>query len=176
MLRRRAAKGNQYEVRWIGAFGNSHLTNRRRHVGVLHRAAREQARVGGWDHNLEALVGGRAIAFRAAEILGDGAKPADLFDAARAGKPQAASDWLAETQEYLAMATASVIALLDPDAVVFGGGVIAAQGAWFLDPIRELAHRSTPTKTPIVPSQLGEDAQILGAIKLALDKEGVVRA
>jgi predicted NBD/HSP70 family sugar kinase len=139
-------------------------------------ATREQARVGGWDHNLEALVGGRAIAVRAAEILGDGAKPADLFDAARAGKPQAAADWLAETQEYLAMATASIIALLDPDAVVFGGGVIAAQGAWFLDPIRELAHRSTPTKTPILQSQLGEDAQILGAIKLALDKEGVVRA
>jgi len=136
---------------------------------------RDQARTGGWQHNLEALVGGRAIAVRAAEILGEGAKPADLFDAARAGKPQAA-DWLAETQEYVAMATAGIIAVLDPDAVIFGGGVIAAQGDWFLDRVRELAHRSTPADTPIVRSQLGEDAQILGAIKLARDKAGVLKA
>ena len=47
------------------------------------------------------------------------------------------------------MATVDIIALLDPQAVVFGGGVAAAQGEWFLGPIREMVHRCTPLKTTI---------------------------
>jgi glucokinase len=130
------------------------------------RMTPEQVQAGGWAHCLESLVGGRFIAARAKELLGPEAKAGDLFEAARAGKPEAFA-WLTETQEYLAMAVADVIAILDPEMVVFGGGIVAAQGQWFLDPVIELAHRCTPTKTPIVMSQLGEDAQVLGAIRLA---------
>lgn len=129
---------------------------------------RAQLRVGDWQHCLEGAVGGRAAAAYAAQSLGAHAKAADLFDAAKAGDA-AANAWLAETQEYLAMAVVDIVSLLDPQAVVFGGGVVAAQGEWFLAPIRELVHGSAPRRTKILQSELGEDAQALGAIKLALD-------
>jgi glucokinase len=130
---------------------------------------REQLRAGDWQHCLEGVVGGRAAAQKATAVLGQHAKTADLFDAAKAGHADAAA-WLAEVQEYLAMAIADIIALLDPDAVVLGGGVAAAQGEWLLAPIRDLVHHATPLKTPIVLSALGEDAQIVGAVRLALDR------
>lgn len=150
-------------------------------AGRLHRGAhflageaaffpmtRDQLRAADWQHNLESIAGGRAIAAKARELLGAHAKPQDLFAAASAGDEQAAS-WLREMQEYLAMAVVDMIALLDPQAVIFGGGVAMAQGEPFLAPVRELVHACTPLKTKIVLSELGADAQILGAVRLALD-------
>lgn len=155
--------------------------------GQLHRGAhflggevayfsmtREQVRAGGWNNNLESLVGGRAAEVKARGLFGEHAKAAELFDAAFAGHPEA-SVWLMEVQEYLAMAVVDICALLDPEMVVFGGGVIAAQGERLLAPVRDLVHRNTPVRTKIVMSELGEDAQLVGAVRLALDKEGVVR-
>jgi glucokinase len=149
--------------------------------GRLHRGAhflageaaffpmtRDQLRAADWQHNLESIAGGRAIAAKAHDLLGAHAKPQDLFDAASAGDDQAAA-WLREMQEYLAMAVIDMIALLDPQAVILGGGVMMAQGEPFLAPVRELVHACTPTKTKIALSELGADAQILGAVKLALD-------
>lgn len=147
--------------------------------GRLHRGAhflagevaffpmtREQLRAGDWQHCLESVIGGRAAATRAGDLLGARATAADLFTAANAGDA-AASSWLRETQEYLAMAVVDIVALLDPQAVIFGGGVVAAQGEAFVAPVRELVHRCTPLPTKIVLSALGEDAQVLGAIHLA---------
>lgn len=149
--------------------------------GRLHRGAhllagelaffpmtREQLRAGDWEHCLEGVVGGRAAARTALALVGEGARAADLFDAAKASAPAAVA-WLGEIQEYLAMAVTDVIAMLDPQAVVFGGGVVAAQGEWFLAPVRDMVHRCTPLRTSIVLSELGEDAQVMGAIKLAQD-------
>jgi len=130
---------------------------------------REQLQAGGWAHNLEAIVGGRAIAARARDLLGEGARPGDLFEAARAGNSAAAA-WLAEWREYLAMAIADMIAMLDPETVVVGGGVAMAQGEEMLSAVRGLVHRATPVRTPVVLSELGTDAQALGAVRLALDR------
>jgi predicted NBD/HSP70 family sugar kinase len=130
---------------------------------------RDQLRAGDWQHCLEAVVGGRAAAAKAVALLGAHAKPADLFDAAKSGNPDAAA-WLAETQEYIAMAVAAIGALLDPEAIVFGGGVVAAQGEEFIAPIREMALRCMPARPKIVLSALGPDAQIIGAVRLALDR------
>ena len=128
----------------------------------------EHVRAPDWQHCLEGLVGGRAIAARAKEFLGPDAKAGDLFSAAERGDP-AATAWLCETQEYLAMAVADIIALLDPQAVVFGGGVVAAQGERLLGRVRDLASKAAPFGARIIESSLGEDAQVLGAVKLALD-------
>jgi glucokinase len=129
---------------------------------------REQLRRADWEHCLEGQVGGRAVAGRAVDLLGARAKPADLFDAARSGDPKAL-EWLAEMQEYIAMALADIVSLLDPQAIVFGGGVAAAQGEWFLAPIREMALRCVPGKPKILLSTLGADAQIAGAARMAYD-------
>jgi predicted NBD/HSP70 family sugar kinase len=130
---------------------------------------RDQLRAGDWQHCLEGVVGGRAAAAKAVALLGAHAKAADLFDAAKAGNPDAAA-WLAETQEYIAMAVAAIGALLDPEAIVFGGGVVAAQGEEFIAPIREMALRCMPARPKMVLSALGHDAQIIGAVRLALDR------
>jgi glucokinase len=149
--------------------------------GRLHRGAhylageaaffpmtRDQLHAADWQHNLESIVGGRAIATQAVESLGAHAKPGDLFEAAQSGDARAKA-WLEEWQDYLAMAIVDIIALLDPQTVIVGGGVAAAQGEAMLAPVRERAHASLPVKTPVVLSQLAADAQILGAVKLALD-------
>jgi glucokinase len=130
---------------------------------------REQLRASGWDANLEGLVGGRAAAAKAADLLGPDAKAGDLFDAAYASH-EAAAAWLCEVQEHLAMATVNVCALLDPQAVVFGGGVAVAQGERLVGPVRDMALRRLPAKPSIVLSSLGEDAQLIGAARLAMDK------
>lgn len=156
--------------------------------GKLHRGAHflggeiayfsmspEQVRTGGWQHNLESLVGGHAAEENAHALIGAHARAADLFEAAQAGQRDA-SEWLTQVQEYLAMAVVDVCALLDPEMVIFGGGVIAAQADAIVDPVRDLVHRNTPIRTKISVSELGEDAQLIGAMKLALDREGVVKS
>ncbi|MDE3096358.1 MAG: ROK family protein [Chloroflexota bacterium] len=150
--------------------------------GKLHRGAhflagevaffpmtREHLHHPGWDHCLEADAGGRAYAAKAAALLGDAAKPGDLFDAAAAGDKRA-SAWLREVQDELAMAIVDIAALLDPQAIVFGGGVAMAQGERLLGPVREAALRCLPARPAIVLSELGADAQLLGAVRLALDR------
>jgi glucokinase len=127
---------------------------------------REQLCAGDWQHNLESTVGGRAAGIAATRLLGERAKAAELFEAARAGDAKACG-WLAELRDYLAMAVADIASLLDPEAIVFGGGMAVAQGEWFLAPIREMALRCIPGKPRILLSTLGEDAQIIGAAKLA---------
>ncbi|HET6614830.1 MAG TPA: ROK family protein, partial [Dehalococcoidia bacterium] len=129
----------------------------------------EHIRAPGWQHCLEGVAGGRAIAAKAVELFGDHAKASELFDAGRNGHATA-SAWLRETQETIAMALADIAALLDPEAIIIGGGVVAAQGEPFVEPIRALVQGCTPSRTPVLLSQLGEDAQIIGAVRLALDR------
>lgn len=133
------------------------------------RMTREQLQTGGWEQCLEGQIGGRAAARTAVQLLGAHAKTVELFAAARANEADAIA-WLAEMQDYIAMAVVGIAALLDPQAIVFGGGVAVAQGEWFLSPIRERALRCVPGEPNILLSALGEDAQVIGAAKLALDK------
>lgn len=130
---------------------------------------REHVRTPGWQHCLEGVAGGRAAAAKAVELFGERAKVSELFDAANNGHPEA-SAWLQETQETVAMALADIASLLDPEAIILGGGMAMAQGEPFVAPIRNLVHGCTPTRTPILLSSLGEDAQVLGAVRLALDR------
>lgn len=129
----------------------------------------EQLREPGWEHCLESDVGGRAMQAKAVELLGEHAKVSELFDAASSGDGRAAA-WLGGVQEELAMAVASIATLLDPQAIIFGGGVANAQGERLLGPVRESALRCLPSQPRIVLSELGDDAQMIGAIRLALDR------
>jgi predicted NBD/HSP70 family sugar kinase len=148
--------------------------------GRLHRGAhflageaafftmtRGQLRERGWEHNLEAIVGGRAVAAVARKMLGPHGTAAELFERARSGDGDAAA-WLAEYIDMLAMALADMIAFVDPEIVVLGGGITAAQGDWLLPALVQRVHAHTPITTPIERSQLGADAQVLGAVRLAL--------
>ena len=90
----------------------------------------------------------------------------DVFDSARAGRPEA-QEVLAREGERLALVVAAVCAVLDPDLVVLGGGV-GHSADLLLPPVREALYRMTPLHPEVVPSTLGDDAVLLGAIACAL--------
>src|SRR5262249_55918021 len=84
----------------------------------------------------------------------------DIFDAAAAGD-ELADKIVDETAFYLAVGATNMMHTIDPDMVVFGGGMIAA-GETFLERIRkhihELAFPVPAERTQIRFAQLGTDA------------------
>ncbi|MGV9562833.1 ROK family protein [Streptomyces sp. NPDC003480] len=89
-----------------------------------------------------------------------------VFDAARQGHPAAARAVELEG-ERIAHTVAAAAAVLDPDLVVLGGGVGHSVDL-LLRPVRETLRALTPLRPKIVPSRLGEDAVLLGALATAL--------
>ncbi len=88
-----------------------------------------------------------------------------INEAANAGDPLAVR-LMRETARYLAVGTATLMHTIDPDIILFGGGMIAA-GDRFLNDIRSDIHRlafPTPAKqTRVAYAQLGGDAGFIGA-------------
>ena len=95
-----------------------------------------------------------------------------VVQAARSGDASAGRI-LDRAARYSAMGIANLISLLNPEAVVLGGGVVQGAGDLMLDPIRaEVKRWAQPiaaARCRIELTQLGEDAGLLGAARLALD-------
>jgi glucokinase len=93
----------------------------------------------------------------------------DVFTVAAAGDPLA-ERLVEETAFYLAVGATNAMHTIDPDMVVFGGGMIAA-GEAFLERIRwhvkRLAFPVPAQKTQIRYAQLGSDAGFIGAAACA---------
>lgn len=89
----------------------------------------------------------------------------DVFLAAGTGD-ELAKHIVDRTAFYLAVGAANLMHVIDPDMVVFGGGMVAA-GQPFLDRIRhyakELALHVPAEKTQINYAQLGSDAGFIGS-------------
>jgi glucokinase len=72
---------------------------------------------------------------------------------------------------YTGLAIGGVVNLVDPGVVVIGGGVAEALGQRYVDWAAEIARRqilaSSAKELPIVMSQLGNDAGLLGAAMTA---------
>jgi predicted NBD/HSP70 family sugar kinase len=107
-----------------------------------------------------ALAGGNLAAITAAHV----------FEAARDGDGVAISV-VRDTAKYIGMAIANLVAIVDPQIVVLGGG-IAEAGDLLLDPTRhELARRISPAAAEhveVVPAALGAAAAAVGAARAAL--------
>ena len=88
-----------------------------------------------------------------------------VFDAAAAGDPLAAKV-VEDTAFFLAVGAMNLMHVIDPQMVVYGGGMIAA-GDGFLERIRyhvrQLAFPVLAEKTRICYAQLGSDAGYIGA-------------
>ncbi len=73
--------------------------------------------------------------------------------------------------EYLAMAVVTMVHLLAPDVIVFGGGMIEAMEDTMLPIIKKRAQkRILPSMREVyrlVPAKLGDDAGVMGAAALA---------
>lgn len=130
---------------------------------------------------LEVLTAAPAIARLGRAAAASGASPlllewskqetieaAHVFKAADQGD-SGAQEIVQQVAHHLGTAAASLINVLNPDMVVFGGGVSRA-GETLLGPVRQRAQsRAVPGKarsTPIVQATLGNDAGLVGAAAL----------
>lgn len=124
---------------------------------VLGREAREAAgrhpdsRLGGM------LAAGEAIDGRTATV------------AALAGD-QVARDVIATIGRRIGVALSGIANVFDPDVIVLGGGVMAAGDLLLLPARDEMRARALPpmNQADVVPAELGPDAGMLGAARLAL--------
>jgi glucokinase len=115
--------------------------------------------------NLELLVGGPAIRRRAEEATGEEMSAAEALR--RAKEDERLAPLAAEVADYVAMATIAIVALLDPEAIVFGGGTSEA-GEALIEPVRERVERELTMRPALMRSVLGKDAQLHGAVFGAL--------
>jgi len=124
---------------------------------------------------LETLASGPGLLRRARERLGGrldaGATARDVFEMARAGDAEAAA-LCEETATLIGIAVGNVVAALDPEVVVFGGG-LSREGESLLGRVREVVYRMVPVRPEIVVSTLGDDAQLHGAVRAALEAAGL---
>lgn len=151
------------------------------HLSIDFNGLRSPQGVGG----LELYVGNRAIAQRAAEALRSGRSsllreqagadperitPREIAAAAAAGDALSLEifDFVAVC---LATAFASIVYLLQPQAIIVGGGVAQAGDILFEPLRRHLRDRLSPVfadRVEIRPAELGNDAGLIGCAALAL--------
>jgi glucokinase len=79
---------------------------------------------------------------------------------------------LQTAQYYLGLLTADLVNTLDPEVVVFGGGVVERLGASFVKPVARTARqhylqRKGAEQIRVVPAELGDDAGPMGAAVVA---------
>lgn len=122
---------------------------------------------------LEACASGDALARRASESLGKPVSGKDVFAMAADRHPVAARV-LAEVIEDLAHGIGSAVSLLNPAAVILGGGLSEAPALLFLEPLRRAVPRycleEAARSLRVEAAQLGYDAGVMGAVALALEE------
>ncbi len=124
------------------------------------RAAREALRAGAGDAMLR-IAGGSIDAVSAAAVV----------DAAGRGDPAAVAI-LRNASDYIAMAVANIVSLLDPEVVVFGGGLMTGAPGILESVRRDFRRWAQPLaagRVRLALSELGDDAGLFGAGRLAFD-------
>ncbi len=133
---------------------------------------------------LEALAGGRAIAERAKLAISNGGRRTQLsqidpidkltsYDVASAARmgDLIAQEIIAEAGDYLGIAIANLINVVNPGMIVVGGGV-AQMGDLFLEPIRRSANERSLTaavqRLRITAATLERRSTSMGAVVQAL--------
>jgi glucokinase-like ROK family protein len=125
---------------------------------------------------LEGIASGTGIEQRARQLFeqegrllpGENSLSAEkVFEAARLGEAWA-KKLVDETVDYLSLALAAVIAIVDPEVIVLGGGV-ARSADILIEPIMRRLEGVLPAMPVIVQSTLGYRAAVMGAIMLVLD-------
>lgn len=124
---------------------------------------------------LEAVSSGHAIEGQANETLprdkDEWITAEQVAERARRGDMDA-SRILTEAGKYLGRGISTVANLLSPELVIVGGGVSRA-GHVLFDPLTSEFNRHTMEQirngVNVVPSELGMDAGVVGAVALALD-------
>ncbi|HST09019.1 MAG TPA: ROK family protein, partial [Terriglobales bacterium] len=137
---------------------------------------------------LEAQVSGVALAAEGRKILtkGNGAASATLteirdaryvFDALRQGNRQALT-LVERSFSILGVAVANVVSVLDPELIVFNGGIVKGAPELLLETVERVVRRIHPKPPRVQLSTLEDKAQIWGALHTLLHPEqhGAIRA
>ena len=82
---------------------------------------------------------------------------------------------LAEAQGHLATLVANLVNTVDPEMIVFGGGLVERLGTRFVDPIARRARdgflsQEGADRIRIVPGALGDNAGTIGAAEVAAER------
>lgn len=115
--------------------------------------------------NLAQLIGGKSLRRRVQQATGAKLSAAEALIYAEDDADLAAM--ADEVADYVAMAVIAIAALLDPEAIIVGGGTAEA-GEDLLDPVRERVEREVARPPILIASALGSEAQLYGAIFAAL--------
>jgi glucokinase len=118
----------------------------------------------------EDVAAGPAIARRFAARTGEAASTEEVLRRCAEGDAAAVAV-VGEAATVLGSFAALLVNVLDPDAVVIGGGLGAAQGPYWaaLEPaVREHVWADDARSLPVVRAALGADAGVVGAALLAL--------
>lgn len=133
---------------------------------------------------LEVLASGKAVAREAQRLIAQGAKTkmvelaegeaanitARVVAAAAREGDRVAREIVSKAATYLGVGLANLVNLFNPEVIVVGGG-LAKMGDMLLDTAREVAteraFRLPAQRVRIVPSELGDNAAMLGAVAFA---------
>ena len=123
-----------------------------------------------WQPNgcLEQLAGGIGLAAQWTNIQDTAASTTsalEVFQAADAGDAKAAA-LIDNATDYLAQAIVALVCVLDPEIVILGGSIGLARPE-IAERVRQTLAKSVPHVPSVLPSCLGDDAPLLGALILA---------
>ena len=137
---------------------------------------------------LEVQVSGVALSLEGRKILtgGNGSPGSTLterrdaryvFDAMHEGN-ESARVLVKKSFLVLGVAVANIISLLDPERIVFNGGIVQGAPELLLSTVEEVARKIHPHPPQIELSTLGDKAQIWGALHTLLEpqQEHAIRA
>ena len=130
---------------------------------------------------LEAHVAGRGIAIAGREVLagGNGTQAATLaesrdaryvFEALRQGNLEARA-LVDRCFVMLGVGVANVVSILDPELIVFNGGIVQGAPELLLETVERVVGRIHPKAPRIQLSALGDKAQIWGALHTLLEPQ-----
>lgn len=122
-----------------------------------------------------ALDGGRQSLISELMEAKGGRMTSGIIDQAIRAEDPLMVELMSRINRYLGLFTASIVNTLDPEMVVFGGGVVEKLGDLMLDPIRTVTNTNIlqkEGKLEIVAAQLSDHAAIIGATALALEAYG----
>jgi predicted NBD/HSP70 family sugar kinase len=126
---------------------------------------------------LETYAGAAAIASLMSRSLGEQLDPEDVLSRAAEGDPGCRRA-LADAGRHIGVAVANLCNLVNPERIVVGGSLGQA-GALLLEPLREsVSLRAIPSAgedVQIVPGELGERAELLGAVALVLQEASLAQ-
>jgi fructokinase len=120
----------------------------------------------GREGHIEAFLSGPGLARDLRLATGASLEPAQIVARAESGDP-ACEAALTRYEERLARALASVINLLDPDAIVFGGGLSNAERLYRNVPKHWGRYvYSDSVATPLLKAKHGDASGVRGAARL----------